>query len=55
MVLLSTRYLGELQGKTDGVVEEYLGIPYATLRNRWADAVLVSDRDGSVLDATNYG
>ncbi|OOQ91322.1 putative carboxylesterase [Penicillium brasilianum] len=55
MVSLSTTYLGEIRGETDGNVEEYLGIPYATLRNRWADAVLVSDREGPVLDVTNYG
>jgi carboxylesterase type B len=55
MVSLRTRYLGTIRGRSDEHVEEYLGIPYATLANRWADAVLVSSLDGTVLDATKEG
>lgn len=54
--VLKTTALGEIRGKAaDGVVQ-YLGIKYATLRNRLADAELVERRDdGEVLDATKYG
>ncbi|KAL4869900.1 hypothetical protein BDV12DRAFT_184854 [Aspergillus spectabilis] len=55
MQLCQPRYLGEIRGTTDGHVEEYLGIPYASLRNRWADAVLVSELNEPMLNATNHG
>ncbi|KAF9890585.1 hypothetical protein FE257_005716 [Aspergillus nanangensis] len=55
MVLLVTRCLGEIEGRSDGHVDEYLGIPYATLANAWAEAVPVSSLNGTVLDATKEG
>jgi len=53
--ILKTTSLGEIRGKVaDGVVQ-YLGIKYASLRNRFADAELIEKRDGDVLDATKDG
>jgi hypothetical protein len=53
--ILKTTSLGEIRGKTvDGVVN-YLGIKYASLRDRLAEAELVERRDGDVLDATKDG
>ncbi|KAI9370697.1 Alpha/Beta hydrolase protein [Aspergillus egyptiacus] len=53
--LLQTEKLGAIQGKSSEGVTQYLGIKYATLKNRLADAVLVESRDGDVLDATRDG
>lgn len=53
--ILKTTSLGEIRGKVaDGVVQ-YLGIKYASLRSRFADAELIEKRDGDVLDATKDG
>lgn len=52
---LRTTSLGEIRGKVaDGVVQ-YLGIKYASLKNRLADAELIEKREGDVLDATKDG
>lgn len=52
---LRTISLGEIRGKVaDGVVQ-YLGIKYASLKNRLADAELIEKREGDVLDATKDG
>lgn len=54
---ITTSALGEIQGRVvDGVVH-YLGIQYATLKNRLADAELVTSRPAGsgVLDATKDG
>lgn len=54
--VLKTTALGEIRGKTGDGVVQYLGIKYATLRNRLAEAELVERRDdGEVLDATKDG
>ena len=55
MVIISTQYLGKVRGKSDGVVAQYLGIQYATILNRFAEATLNQTRDGGVLDATKNG
>jgi len=52
---LKTASLGEIQGKDANSVTQYLGIKYATLRNRLAGAELVRSRDGNTLDATRDG
>jgi hypothetical protein len=36
-------------------VSQFLGIQYATLKNRLADAELVERRHGDILDATKDG
>ncbi|KAL4920056.1 Alpha/Beta hydrolase protein [Aspergillus aurantiobrunneus] len=53
-VLQNTR-LGTIQGKSSEGVTQYLGIKYATLKDRLADAVLVDSRHGDALDATRDG
>lgn len=53
--LLNTTALGKVQGTTKDGVTQYLGIKYATLKNRLADAELIAERDGDVLDATKDG
>ncbi|RJE26204.1 Carboxylesterase [Aspergillus sclerotialis] len=54
--VLKTTSLGEIRGKHDDGVVQYLGLKYASLKNRLADAELVDSRkDGSVLDATKDG
>ena len=53
--VLKTSSLGEIRGRTTDGVTKYLGIQYATLKNRFADAELVESRSGDVLDATNDG
>jgi len=53
--ILKTAALGEIQGKDANGVTQYLGIKYATLKNRLADAEIVESRDGDILDATKDG
>ncbi|OKL57800.1 hypothetical protein UA08_07259 [Talaromyces atroroseus] len=55
--LLQTTFLGQIQGKTADGVTHYRGIKYASLRNRLADAELVSSRssEDGILDATKDG
>jgi carboxylesterase type B len=53
--LLQTQQLGAIQGKSSDGVTQYLGIKYATLKNRLADAVLYERNSDGVLDATNDG
>ncbi|KAJ5760370.1 carboxylesterase [Penicillium odoratum] len=55
MAVLKTSKLGEIRGCEADGVRKYLGIQYATLKNRLADAELVEERIGGVLDATNDG
>ena len=54
---LQTTHLGQIQGKTVDGVTHYLGLKYASLRNRLADAELVVSRaaEDGVLDATKDG
>lgn len=53
---IKTTSLGEIRGKQDDGVVQYLGLKYASLKNRLADAELVDARnDSSVLDATKDG
>lgn len=53
--VLQTTSLGEIHGKDDNGVTQYLGIKYANLKNKLADAELVESREGGVLDATIDG
>ena len=55
MAILETSKLGEIRGREGNGISQYLGIQYATLKNRFADAELIEDRTGGVLDATNDG
>jgi hypothetical protein len=54
---LKTTALGDIRGRNDNGVVQYLGIQYATLKDRLADAELISGRpaDAGVLDATKDG
>ncbi|GKZ32646.1 hypothetical protein AbraIFM66950_002171 [Aspergillus brasiliensis] len=54
-IIQATTHLGEIRGKTTNGVTQFLGIKYATLKNRLADAELVERRDGGILDATEDG
>ncbi|TPR04292.1 tRNA-splicing endonuclease subunit sen54 N-term family protein [Aspergillus niger] len=54
-IIQVTTHLGEIRGKTTNGVTQFLGIKYATLKNRLADAELVERRDGGVLDALKDG
>ncbi|KAL3477482.1 Alpha/Beta hydrolase protein [Aspergillus californicus] len=53
--VLQTQKLGGIRGKSNDGVTQYLGLRYATLENRLADAILVESREGDVLDATTDG
>lgn len=54
---LQTTHLGQIHGKTVDGVTQYLGLKYASLRNRLADAELVASRsaEDGVFDATKDG
>ncbi|RDW76746.1 putative carboxylesterase [Aspergillus mulundensis] len=51
---LQTANLGTIHGKSSDGVTQYLGIKYATLEDRLADAVPINSREGA-LDATRDG
>lgn len=54
--VLKTTSLGEIRGKHDDGVVQYLGVKYATLKNRLADAEIIDTRkDDGILDATKDG
>ena len=53
--VVNTSSLGGVRGKDHDGVVQYLGLQYATLKNRLADAELVETRNGDVLDATKDG
>ncbi|KAL5001343.1 Alpha/Beta hydrolase protein [Aspergillus recurvatus] len=53
--VLETTNFGTIQGKSSGGVTQYLGLKYATLKDRLADAVPIDSREGDVLDATRDG
>lgn len=53
--VLKTQNLGDIRGKDNGVVSQFLGIKYASLKDRLSDAVLVEQRSGDALDATKDG
>ncbi|KAL4864391.1 hypothetical protein BDV12DRAFT_14371 [Aspergillus spectabilis] len=53
--VLETKNLGAIRGISNEGVNQYLGVKYATLKNRLADAVLIDTREGDVLDATSDG
>jgi len=48
-------FLGKIIGKEGGKVVSYLGIQYATLEHRFADAQLPSYPTGNEINATKYG
>lgn len=52
---LSTTHYGVLRGNALGSVVEFLGVPYAKLRDRLADAELIKTRQGGIFDATKDG
>jgi carboxylesterase type B len=48
--------LGQFRGKTVDGVTQFLGVKYASLRNRFADAEMIGYGEGdAILDATEYG
>ncbi|OGE49725.1 hypothetical protein PENARI_c020G05258 [Penicillium arizonense] len=48
--------LGQFRGKTVDGVTQFLGVKYASLRNRFADAEMIGYAEGdAILDATEYG
>lgn len=53
--VLTTTSLGDIRGSTADGVTQFLGIKYANLKDRFADAELVEQRTGGVLDATTDG
>lgn len=55
MTILLTQNLGKIRGRDSDKVTQFLGIKYATLSDRLADAQLIETRDGEVLDATKDG
>lgn len=52
---ITTSKLGQIRGKSGDGVTQYLGIKYATLKDRFADAQLIEERHGDMLDATTDG
>lgn len=53
--VLQTQNLGDIRGKDNGVVSQFLGIKYASLKDRLSEAVLIEQRSGGILDATKDG
>ncbi|KAJ5812667.1 carboxylesterase [Penicillium riverlandense] len=53
--ILNTRFLGQTLGRTEDGVTQYLGVKYANLKHRLADAELIENRVGDGLDATKDG
>lgn len=55
--LLETTHLGQVQGKSVEGVTHYRGIKYASLKNKLADAELITSREpgNGILDATKDG
>ncbi|OQE12807.1 hypothetical protein PENFLA_c062G07782 [Penicillium flavigenum] len=53
--ILKTTFLGEIRGKTENGVTQYLGIKYASLKNRLADAELIKESSEAAIDATKDG
>ncbi|KAJ5159476.1 uncharacterized protein N7482_006480 [Penicillium canariense] len=53
--IITTSRLGQIQGRTRDGLTQYLGIKYANLKNRLADAELIEERQGDLLDATADG
>jgi carboxylesterase type B len=47
--------LGELKGNTKDGVAEFLGLKYATLKDRFASAELLDRYGPGPTDATKYG
>jgi hypothetical protein len=47
--------LGELKGKDVDDTVQFLGLKYATLKNRFAPAELIRDYGSGPIDATKYG
>ncbi|KNG84948.1 putative carboxylesterase [Aspergillus nomiae NRRL 13137] len=52
---IQTKHLGQIRGRTAEGVTQFLGIKYATLEDRLADAQLVEKHDGGIVDATKDG
>jgi carboxylesterase type B len=52
---ITTSKLGQIKGKLGDGVTQYLGIKYATLECRFADAQLIEERQGDLLDASMDG
>ncbi len=53
---LKHQNLGQIQGKQGDGVIQFLGIKYATVKDRFAGSELVEYGNGeSVIDATNLG
>ncbi|KAJ5690785.1 hypothetical protein N7462_005177 [Penicillium macrosclerotiorum] len=52
---LQTSTLGQIRGKSGDGVTQYLGIKYANLKNRFADAELIESRGSGTLDGTRDG
>ncbi|GAB1199562.1 hypothetical protein APSETT444_008912 [Aspergillus pseudonomiae] len=52
---IQTKHLGQIRGRTAEGVTQFLGIKYATLQDRLADAQLVEKHDGGIVDATKDG
>jgi carboxylesterase type B len=53
---LKHRRLGQIQGKQGDGVVQFLGIKYATVKDRFAGSELVEYGSGeSMIDATNLG
>lgn len=55
MTVLHTALLGKIEGKTSDGVTEFLGIKYATLKNRFAEAQIAQPSSTDTLDATTHG
>ena len=47
--------LGELQGNSEDGTAQFLGLQYATLKNRLATAEMVDTYGSGTTDATKFG
>jgi hypothetical protein len=47
--------LGEVKGNAADGTAEFLGLQYATIRNRLATAEMISNKGTECIDATSYG
>jgi hypothetical protein len=53
--VIQTSSLGQIQGTVVYDVVQFSGVPYASLRDRLADAEIIQSRAGDTLDGTKDG
>ena len=55
MATLEHPTIGKIQGKSGNGVTQYLGLKYATLKDRFAEAELIKYSANETINATKFG